>query len=141
MRVYANLLAQHSIRVNSVHPTGVDTPMINNDFTRRWLAEMAAESTSPPDMGNAMPVEVLQPEDIANAVAWLVSDHARYITGITLPVDAGFLNKVSWREIRRRKRLSARWCWSPSNKANRPAGGWWTTIWRCGSCRRRLGGW
>jgi NAD(P)-dependent dehydrogenase (short-subunit alcohol dehydrogenase family) len=38
-------------------------------------------------------VEVLQAEDIANAVAWLVSDQARYITGITLPVDAGFLNK------------------------------------------------
>jgi NAD(P)-dependent dehydrogenase (short-subunit alcohol dehydrogenase family) len=36
---------------------------------------------------------VLQPEDIANAVAWLVSDQARYITGVTLPVDAGFLNK------------------------------------------------
>jgi NAD(P)-dependent dehydrogenase (short-subunit alcohol dehydrogenase family) len=40
-----------------------------------------------------MPVEVLQPEDIANAVAWLVSDQAKYITGVTLPVDAGFLNK------------------------------------------------
>ena len=39
--------------------------------------------------GNAMPVEVLQPEGIANAVAWLVSDEARYITGVTLPVDAG----------------------------------------------------
>jgi NAD(P)-dependent dehydrogenase (short-subunit alcohol dehydrogenase family) len=40
-----------------------------------------------------MPVAVLQADDIANAVAWLVSDQARYITGITLPVDAGFLNK------------------------------------------------
>jgi len=93
MRVYANLLAQQSIRVNSIHPTGVETPMINNEFTRGWLAKMAAESNSPGSMGNAMPVEVLQPEDIANAVAWLVSDQARYITGITLPVDAGFLNK------------------------------------------------
>ena len=44
-------------------------------------------------LGNALPVEVLQAEDIANAVAWLVSDQARYITGVTLPVDAGFLNK------------------------------------------------
>jgi SDR family mycofactocin-dependent oxidoreductase len=93
MRVYANLLAKQSIRVNSVHPTGVDTPMIDNDFTRGWLAKMAANSDSPGSMGNAMPVEVLQPEDIANAVAWLVSDQARYITGVTLPVDAGFLNK------------------------------------------------
>ena len=44
-------------------------------------------------MGNAMPVEVLEPEDIAAAVAWLVSDEARYITGVTLPVDAGLVNK------------------------------------------------
>jgi len=93
MRVYANHLAQHSIRVNSVHPAGVDTPMINNEHTRQWLVAMLAESTSPPDMGNAMPVQVLTVDDIANAVAWLVSDHARYITGITLPVDAGYLNK------------------------------------------------
>jgi SDR family mycofactocin-dependent oxidoreductase len=93
MRVYANLLAKQNIRVNSLHPTGVETPMIDNDFTRGWLAKMAAESDSPGSMGNALPVEVLQPEDIANAVAWLVSDQARYITGVTLPVDAGFLNK------------------------------------------------
>lgn len=54
---------------------------------------MVAEAPTPPDMGNAMPVSVLEPEDIANAVAWLVSDAARYVTGVTLPVDAGFLNK------------------------------------------------
>lgn len=45
-------------------------------------------------MSNALPVAVLEPEDVANAVAWLVSDAARYLTGITLPIDAGFLNKV-----------------------------------------------
>ena len=93
MRVYANLLARQSIRVNSIHPSGVETPMINNEFTREWLAKMAAATDTPGAMGNAMPVEVLQAEDIANAVAWLVSDQARYITGVTLPVDAGFLNK------------------------------------------------
>ena len=93
MRVYANLLAKQSIRVNSIHPTGVETPMINNEFTRRWLAAMAAGSDSAGGMGNALPVEVLQADDIANAVAWLVSDQAQYITGVTLPVDAGFLNK------------------------------------------------
>jgi SDR family mycofactocin-dependent oxidoreductase len=93
MRIYANLLAQHSIRVNSVHPAGVDTPMINNEFTRQWLNRLITESDSPPDMGNALPVQVLAPDDVANAVAWLVSDQARYVTGITLPVDAGFLNR------------------------------------------------
>jgi NAD(P)-dependent dehydrogenase (short-subunit alcohol dehydrogenase family) len=93
MRAYANHLAPHSIRVNSIHPTGVDTPMINNEFTRHWLEQVAAETGAPVDMGNALPVQALEPEDIAAAVAWLVSDEARYITGVTLPVDAGFVNK------------------------------------------------
>lgn len=91
MRVYANLLAPHSIRVNSIHPAGVDTPMINNEFIRGWLEEVVG--TGDVDMGNALPVEILQPDDIANAVAFLVSDAARYITGVALPVDAGYVNK------------------------------------------------
>jgi SDR family mycofactocin-dependent oxidoreductase len=91
VRLYANLLAPQSIRVNSVHPAGVDTPMINNEATRRWLGSIADKT--PQEMGNALPVQVLQPEDIANAVAWLVSDEARYVTGVTLPVDAGSVNK------------------------------------------------
>jgi NAD(P)-dependent dehydrogenase (short-subunit alcohol dehydrogenase family) len=93
MRVYANLLAQHRIRVNSVHPAGVDTPMINNEFIRDWLSRLVAAAGAPQDMGNLLPVQVLQPEDIANAVAWLVSDAARYITGVMLPVDAGYIAK------------------------------------------------
>jgi SDR family mycofactocin-dependent oxidoreductase len=93
MRVYANLLAPYSIRVNSVHPTGVRTPMIDNEFTRQWLDGMVTDTDVAPDMGNALPVQVLEPEDIANAVAWLVSDAARYVTGVTLPVDAGYVNK------------------------------------------------
>jgi SDR family mycofactocin-dependent oxidoreductase len=91
VRLYANLLAPHSVRVNSVHPAGVDTPMINNEATRQWLGSIADKT--PQEMGNALPVQVLQPEDIANAVAWLVSDEARYVTGVTLPVDAGSVNK------------------------------------------------
>lgn len=93
MRVYANFLAQYSIRVNSVHPAGVNTPMIDNEFTRSWLDGVAQQSQGGPDMGNALPVQALEPEDIANAVYWLVSDSARYVTGVTLPVDAGFVNK------------------------------------------------
>lgn len=91
MRVYANLLAPHSIRVNSVHPAGVQTPMIDNEFTRKWLEGI--DTPGGPDMGNALPVQVLQPDDVANAALWLVSDAARYITGVTLPVDAGYVNK------------------------------------------------
>jgi SDR family mycofactocin-dependent oxidoreductase len=93
MRIYANHLARHNIRVNSIHPTGVNTPMINNEHTRQWLERYLAESETPVDWGNAMPVDAVEPEDIAAAVAWLVSDEARYITGITLPVDAGLANK------------------------------------------------
>ncbi|MCH9640920.1 MAG: mycofactocin-coupled SDR family oxidoreductase [Actinomycetia bacterium] len=93
MRVYANFLAQYSIRVNSVHPAGVNTPMIDNEFIRSWLEGVAQQGQGGPDMGNALPVQALEPEDIANAVFWLASDAARYVTGITLPVDAGFVNK------------------------------------------------
>ncbi len=93
MRAYANFLAQYSIRVNSVHPAAVNTPMIDNDFTRSWLDGIAQQSQGGPDMGNALPVQALEPEDIANAVFWLVSDAARYVTGVTLPVDAGYVNK------------------------------------------------
>jgi SDR family mycofactocin-dependent oxidoreductase len=93
MRLYANHLAPFSIRVNSIHPTGVNTPMINNEHTRQWLEKLASVSDAPMDWGNAMPVDAVEPEDIAAAVAWLVSDDARYVTGITLPVDAGIVNK------------------------------------------------
>lgn len=93
MRAYANFLAAYHIRVNSVHPAGVDTPMIDNEFTRSWLEGMAQQQLGGPDMTNALPVQTLAPEDIANAVLWLVSDAARYVTGVALPVDAGFVNK------------------------------------------------
>jgi NAD(P)-dependent dehydrogenase (short-subunit alcohol dehydrogenase family) len=67
--------------------------MINNEFTRSWLKHVTEEFKAPTDFGNALPVQVVQAEDIANAVAWLVSDQARYVTGVTLPVDAGIVNK------------------------------------------------
>src|ERR1700743_444651 len=51
MRVYANLLAGQMIRVNSIHPSGVETPMINNEFTRGWLAKMAEGTATPGAMG------------------------------------------------------------------------------------------
>lgn len=90
MRSYANVLAPHNIRVNTVHPTGVNTPMIVNDVMAEFLATM-------PDVGqaltNALPVDMLEPADISNAILWLVSDDARYVTGVTLPVDAGFTVK------------------------------------------------
>ncbi|MDX1883182.1 mycofactocin-coupled SDR family oxidoreductase [Mycolicibacterium sp. 120270] len=93
MRAYANHLAPHRIRVNSIHPSGVNTPMINNEFTRKWLEEVTRNTDAPVDWGNALPVQAVDAEDIAAAVAWLVSDEAWYITGVAMPVDAGYYNK------------------------------------------------
>ena len=87
VRQYANVLAPHMIRVNSIHPTGVNTPMITNSAMHEWLASRG--TTAP--TGNAMPVPFVEPIDISNAVLWLVSDAARYVTGVALPVDAGML--------------------------------------------------
>ncbi len=67
--------------------------MIDNEFTRSWLEGFAQQMQGGPDMSNALPVQTLEPEDIANAVYYLVSDAGRYVTGVTLPVDAGFTNK------------------------------------------------
>jgi len=90
MRTLANDLAPHSIRVNSVHPTGVNTPMVVNEVMQEWLQ---ADPTLGQAMANALPVGMVEAVDISNAILWLVSDEARYVTGVTLPVDAGFTNK------------------------------------------------
>jgi len=90
MRAYANYLAPHRIRVNSVHPTGVRTPMVVNDAMQEFLQSDPQMSNA---MANALPVDMVEPVDISNAIVWLVSDDARYVTGVTLPVDAGFTNK------------------------------------------------
>jgi SDR family mycofactocin-dependent oxidoreductase len=91
MRQLAVTLAPESIRVNSVHPTGVKSGMTMNE-AMMTLALQAAEGgdNSISAMQNAMPVEILEPEDISDAVAFLVSDQAKWITGVALPVDAGF---------------------------------------------------
>ena len=87
MRSFAHWLAEDGIRVNTVHPTGVETKMIVNDAIDAWVADnpQALAATT-----NLMPVAMLQPEDVSDAVLWLVSDHAKYVTGVALPVDAGF---------------------------------------------------
>jgi len=90
MRSYANTLARHNIRVNTVHPTGVNTPMVVNEAMQEFLQ---SDPTMGQSMMNALPVEMVEPADISNAILFLVSDDGRYVTGVTLPVDAGFTNK------------------------------------------------
>jgi len=90
MRQFAVELSSARIRVNTVHPTGVDTMMVNNAAMEKFLGAFPDAVSS---LTNLLPVELLQPRDISDAVLFLVSDLARYITGVTLPVDAGFTVK------------------------------------------------
>ena len=86
-RTMANELARHSIRVNTVHPTGVDTPMGTG------LGGLEPLINRDPNLGpiymNTLPVEIVEPRDISNAVLFLASDEARYVTGLEFTVDAG----------------------------------------------------
>jgi SDR family mycofactocin-dependent oxidoreductase len=88
MQGWATQLAPHSIRVNTIHPSGVATDMILNEAT---MALVAANDPWIVAQQNALPIPLLQPEDVAAAVAWLVSDAGRFITGTSWPLDAGFL--------------------------------------------------
>jgi SDR family mycofactocin-dependent oxidoreductase len=90
MRAYANALALHNIRVNSVHPTGVDTPMVVNEPVGQYVGEHPEAADA---FQNAMPVPLVEVHDVSNAIVWLCSDEARYVTGVTLPVDAGRCNR------------------------------------------------
>ena len=86
-KTMANELASHNIRVNTVHPTGVDTPMVVG------LGGLDPLIGRDPNLGpiymNSLPIDMVQPRDISNAVLFLASDEARYVTGLEFTVDAG----------------------------------------------------
>ncbi|EHI12148.1 mycofactocin-coupled SDR family oxidoreductase [Mycolicibacterium thermoresistibile] len=86
MRAYATTYAKHNIRVNTVHPCGCATPMIENVAFAQYAQENPETVSTWQTM---LPVPQVQPMDISNAILWLCSDEARYVTGVTLPVDAG----------------------------------------------------
>jgi SDR family mycofactocin-dependent oxidoreductase len=98
MRAFAVELGPHMIRVNSVLPTQVSTTMLMNQQTYR-LFRPDLENPGPDDfapisqMMHTLPVPWVDPIDISNAVLFLASDESRYITGVSLPVDAGSLLK------------------------------------------------
>lgn len=97
-RSLANEMAPLNIRVNTVHPTSVNTPMINNDVFPK-LVRMDLEDPNFDDAGEflatmqSMDIPWIEPSDISNAVLWLCSDEARYVTGVSLPVDGGAMQK------------------------------------------------
>jgi NAD(P)-dependent dehydrogenase (short-subunit alcohol dehydrogenase family) len=98
MKTLAQELAPHRIRVNSVNPTQVDTPMIMNPAMYRLFCpdvdQPTREDFAPVSQAmNALPIPWVEPSDVSNAVAFLVCDEARFITGVAFPVDAGVLVK------------------------------------------------
>jgi (+)-trans-carveol dehydrogenase len=98
MRTLALELAPDSIRVNSLHPTTVNTAMIQNAPTYALFRPdlenpTAADAAESLLTLNALPVKWVEPIDISNALLFLASDEARYITGVTLPIDAGCVIK------------------------------------------------
>ncbi|MCU1558065.1 MAG: limC, partial [Microbacteriaceae bacterium] len=94
MRTLALELANDMIRVNSIHPTQVDTDMIQNEATYRLfrpdLEHPTREDFAPASQSvNALPIPWVEAVDISNALLFLASDEARFVTGVMLPVDAG----------------------------------------------------
>jgi SDR family mycofactocin-dependent oxidoreductase len=86
MKTLAVELGRHWIRVNSVHPCGVSTPMTQTTKLQEALLDHPEASSY---YVNALPVRTIEPVDVSNAVLWLASDEARFVTGVALPVDAG----------------------------------------------------
>jgi len=95
MQSLANELAPDMVRVNTVHPSAVDNDMIHNQALYHQLlpdhqGDITRQEIEPVFQTlNALPVPWVESVDISNAVLFLASDEARYITGVTLPVDAG----------------------------------------------------
>ena len=88
MRYYATSLAEKSIRVNTVHPSGVATRMIVNEPTQEFTA---AHPEFVASQQNLLPVALIEPESISDTMVYLCAPSGRYIMGVTLPVDAGLV--------------------------------------------------
>lgn len=88
-KVLANELGEHDIRVNTIHPHGVRSGMVDGSMTEY----IEKSPLLGPVFMPTLPYQMVEPEDIANMVAFLASDESKYITGAQLPVDLGALNR------------------------------------------------
>ena len=100
MKVLAMELAPHKIRVNTVHPTNVDTPMIQNEFTRavffpdRDPSTITKEDAAPAFAStDLLPTPWIEAADVSELILFLVSDTGRWMTGGQYPIDAGYATK------------------------------------------------
>jgi SDR family mycofactocin-dependent oxidoreductase len=87
MRNFARALGSYNVRVNLVAPQGVRTPMLINEF----FGPSVRDEAPPGWMANAMGTDIVEPQDVSEAVMWLLSDEARYVTGTSIAVDSGTL--------------------------------------------------
>jgi NAD(P)-dependent dehydrogenase (short-subunit alcohol dehydrogenase family) len=89
MRGFASELSEHNIRVNSIHPAGVDTEMTSNDAHTNLDAALAAHPRLAPMFTNMLDTRKLDPIDVSHAVVYLASDESRGVTSTALTVDLG----------------------------------------------------
>jgi SDR family mycofactocin-dependent oxidoreductase len=90
MRYFATTLAEKNIRVNAVHPCGVATPMLENEPVAQRMAEFPEGASA---LENLLPVPMIEAADVTEAMVYLCGQSGRYVTGISLPVDAGYTVK------------------------------------------------
>jgi NAD(P)-dependent dehydrogenase (short-subunit alcohol dehydrogenase family) len=97
-RTCANEVAEYGIRVNTIHPTNVDTYMVQNPQTRQAFNPDKEEVTredmiGPATLMNLLPIPWIESRDVSHLVLFLGSDEARFITASSIPVDAGMSQK------------------------------------------------
>lgn len=88
-KAFAAELGKYNIRVNSVHPTGVNTPMASGSMGAEMGAAIAGYDRLVPMFTNMLPVDITQPEDVADTVLFLASDESKFITAHEIAPDAG----------------------------------------------------
>lgn len=86
MRHFARSLAEKNIRVNSVHPGGVATPMVLNEAMAEWAGEHPSFSSAQQPL---LTLPMMEPSHVSDAMVYLCGPAGRYLTGVALPVDAG----------------------------------------------------